>query len=66
MSQEGLQMRRKCKRVPAGKRQSFESHFLFNYMLDILDNWETRKRQEVKLNREGKYLIDKTSLLAVM
>jgi len=66
MSQEGLQVRRKCKRVVAGKRQSFESHFLFNFMLDILDNWEVRRRQEVKLSREGNFAIDKNSLLAIM
>ena len=66
MSQEGLQVRRKCKRVVAGKRQSFESHFLFNFMLDILDNWEVRRRQEVKLSRERNFVIDKNSLLAIM
>ena len=64
MSQEGLQMRRKCKRVTSGKRQSFENHFLFNFVLDFLDNYEIRKRQETSLVKHGNFVINPKSLVA--
>ena len=66
MSQEGLQKRRKCKRVAVGKRQSLESHYLFNYMLDILENMETRLKQDKKLKESGDYIVQLSSLLAEM
>ena len=64
MSQEGLQMRRKCKRVTSGKRQSFENHFLFNFLLDVLENQETRKKQETNLLKHGNFVINPKSLVA--
>ena len=64
MSQEGLQMRRKSKRVTPGKRQSFESHFLFNFLLDVLDNYENRKKQENNLLKHGTFVINPKSLVA--
>ena len=65
MSQEGLQLRRKNKRVASGKRQSFESHFLFNFLLDVLENLETRRKQEISLSQKsGMYRINRISLLA--
>ena len=64
MSQEGLQMRRKCKRVTPGKRQSFENHFLFNFLLDVLDNFEQRKNQEKQLLKHGNFVINPISLIA--
>merc|ERR1719318_335400 len=64
MSQEGLQMRRKAKRVTSGKRQSFESHFLFNFLLDALDNCETRKKQEMSLKAHGDFVVNPKSLVA--
>ena len=66
MSQEGLQMRRKCKRVTSGKQQSLESHFLFNYLLDVLDNYEVRKQQENILSKHGNFVINPKSLIAEM
>ena len=65
MNQEGLQMRRKCKRVTPGKRQSFENHFLFNFLLDVLDNFETRKKQEKSLSKIGKFVINPNSCIAM-
>ena len=59
-------MRRKAKRVTSGKRQSFESHFLFNYLLDVLENCETRKKQEISLKAHGDFVVDHKSLVAEM
>ena len=53
MVQEGLQMRRKSKRVTAGKRQSLESHFCFNFLMDVLENQTTRRKQEIALLKHG-------------
>ena len=64
MSQEGLQMRRKSKRVTPGKRQSFENHFLFNFLLDVLDNFETRKNQEKKLSKKGNFVKNPKTYIA--
>ena len=64
MSQEGLQMRRKSKRVAPGKRQSFESHFCFNFLLDVLENKRTREKQEVALAKHGKFSVDPKTLVA--
>ena len=65
MSQEGLQQRRKCKRVAVGKRQTLESHFIFNFLLDVLENLEVRRKQEHKMSPR-KFDIDSKSLLAVI
>jgi hypothetical protein len=64
MSQEGLQMRRKTKRVTPGKRQSFENHYLFNFLLDVLDNKEIRIKQENLLQKHGKFVINPRTLVA--
>ena len=64
MSQEGLQMRRKSKRVTPGKRQTFESHYLFNFLLDVLDNFEVRKKQEKDLLKHGEFVINSKSFIA--
>ena len=64
MSQEGHQITRKCKRVTPGKRQSFETHFLFNYLLDVLDNYDMRKKQEKSLLKFGTYNVNSKSLIA--
>ena len=64
MAQEGHQMRRKSKRVTAGKRQSFESHFLFNYLMDILENQKTRKKQETVLFKHGDIIVNEKTLVA--
>lgn len=66
MSQEGHQLRRKNKRVAVGKRQSLESHFLFNYLLDILENMQTRKSQEAKMRLLGDFIVESKSLVAKM
>ena len=65
MSQEGLQMRRKAKRVTPGKRQTFENHYLFNFLLDVLENFEQRKKQEKQLSKHGNYVIDPISRIAM-
>ena len=65
MSQEGLQVKRKCKRVTVGKRQTFESHYLFNFILDVLDNMDTRRKQEEKIGI-GNFVVDSKSLKAVI
>ena len=64
MSQEGLQVRRKSKRVTPGKRQSFESHFCFNFLMDILENQRTRRKQEITLRKHGEFLVNKRTLVA--
>ena len=64
MGQEGLQVRRKARRVTPGKRQSLESHYLFNFMLDVLDNNEVRKQQEKSLNKHGDIIINHDTLIA--
>ena len=64
MNQEGLQMIRKRKRVTAGKQQSFESHFLFNFVLDVLDNNDVRQKQEICLRKHGSFVINPKSLIA--
>ena len=64
MSQEGHQVRRKSKRVTSGKRQTFESHYLFNFLLDVIENWQVRKKQETKLAKHGKFIVDPVSLIA--
>ena len=57
-------MRRKSKRVTAGKRQTFEAHFLFNYLLDVLENLDIRRKQEVEIRKRGDYFVNKKSLVA--
>ena len=64
MSQEGLQVRRKSKRVTAGKRQSFESHFCFNFIMDVLENLKTRQKQENSFQKNGEYTINRVTLVA--
>ena len=64
MSQEGLQVRRKYRRVTAGKRQSLESHFCFNFALDILENLRTRRQQELALQKSGDFVVNKNTLVA--
>ena len=64
MSQEGLQMRRKCKRVTPGKRQTFENHYLFNFLLDVLENYNTRLKQEKSLHKHGSFVINSDSFIA--
>ena len=64
MSQEGLQVRRKYKRVTPGKRQSLENHYLFNFLLDVLDNLEQRNCQDKQLLKHGKFVINPLSLIA--
>ena len=65
MSQEGHQMRRKCTRVTSGKRQSLESHhLLFNFLLDVLENQETRKKQETELLKYGNFVINDKTLIS--
>ena len=59
-------MRRKSKRVTAGKRQTFEAHFLFNYILDVLENLDIRKKQEMKIRERGNYIVDEKSLVAMI
>lgn len=57
-------MRRKSRRVVFGKRQSLETHYLFNFLLDVLDNLEVRKEQEKCLSKMGKYNVNVHSLIA--
>ena len=64
MSQEGLQVRRKCKRVTPGKRQSLENHVLFNFLLDVLDNNEMRLKQEKRLSKHGNFVVNPKTLIA--
>ena len=58
-------MRRKVKRVTPGKRQTFENHYLFNFLLDVLENFEQRKKQEKQLAKHGKYVIDPNTYIAM-
>ena len=64
MIQEGMQMRRKCKRVTPGKRQSLESNYLFNFLLDVLDNCDVRMQQERSLKKHGNFVINPQTLIA--
>jgi hypothetical protein len=64
MSQEGHQMKRKSKRVTSGKRQNLETHYLFNFLLDVLDNNDVRKKQEKSLSKHGDFIVNPKTLVA--